>query len=187
MNYHTITWLELHSSCFALSQKIIKNPQNKYDVIVAISRGGLAISHIFSDFLELPVVTIATSSYKNMQKQESAKLTGDIAVDIANKSILLIDEVSDTGNTFKLAVSYLQQRGASKIKTCSLHIKPHTTFIPDFYQTSIDAWIIYPTEMRETISTLTQKWKSENIGSVTIKRRLQKLAIPTVFINYFTT
>lgn len=37
------------------------------------------------------------------------------------------------------------------MKTATLHLKPSSQFVPDFYAMVTDAWIIYPWELYETI------------------------------------
>lgn len=147
--FHKLSWIQLHHDCVKLYTSKLK--EIEVDAIVSISRGANTISHIFSDLLGmLPISHITISSYKDMKKLEKPIITEEPSLDFHNKNILIIDDVSDTGATFEVALEYFKTRNSKKIYTLSPYIKPKTNFIPDFWQKSIDAWIVFPYDVRET-------------------------------------
>lgn len=167
---HFISWENFHSSSFALAKKI-KNSGEKFDTIVAISRGGLVLARILSDFLDLPIFNIAIESYTDINKAKEPRVSQDIgSAEIKNKKILLVDEICDSGKTFERAVSYLNSVGAAfrrpqgaetaplQIKSACLVLKSHSSFHPDFHKEIIDKWVVFPYEVRETIESLPEKF-----------------------------
>ncbi|CAN5116484.1 phosphoribosyltransferase [soil metagenome] len=146
--FHKLSWTQFEKDCLALYPKI---KHITFDCIVSISRGGTVVSRIISDLLEtLPISHITISSYHDLKKLDKPILTEESNRDFTDHTVLLIDEVSDTGETFHVAVDYLKKKGVKKIYTLSPYIKPHTTFHPDFWTQSIDAWIIFPYDILET-------------------------------------
>lgn len=146
--FHKLSWTQLEKDCLALYPKI---KTLNIDCIVSISRGGTVVSRIISDLLgTLPISHITISSYHDLKKLDKPILTEESTHDFTGHTILLIDEVSDTGETFHVAVDYLLKKGVKKVYTLSPYIKPHTTFKPDFWTQSIDAWIIFPYDILET-------------------------------------
>ena len=121
------------------------------DTIVAISRGGLVISRILSDFLSKPISHITISSYESLNKTKEPFIDEAPSKLFKNESILIVDEVSDTGKTFERAVSYFKNFPVKKIYTASPYIKPQTQFTPDFWVKKLEAWIVFPYEIRETV------------------------------------
>ncbi len=160
ITFHKLSWQDLEKDCLELYSAKLKHIE--VDQIVSICRGGDIISRIFSDLLGcLPISHITLSSYKDMKKQKIPVITEEPQRDMSAKSILIIDEVSDTGSTFEKVVEYFTSRGIKKLYTLSPYIKPHTTFIPDFYHKSIDAWIVFPYDVRETAEGFVKMFGSE--------------------------
>lgn len=51
-------------------------------------------------------------------------LLGDIPVDIGERTVLLVDDIVDTGLSLSYAMALLQRRGVKRIVTCALIDKP---------------------------------------------------------------
>lgn len=177
MKYLTLSWKKYHQYVFKLSQKIIKDG-NYFDLIITVARGGLTLSHLLSDFMNLPVATFTVSSYKDLNQVSIPKIVFKLGDKLNNKKILLVDDISDTGKTFIRGIQYVKSLGAENIKTASLIIKFGTEFTPDYYSKSVSkkTWVIFPTEMKETIIALKEKLS---------KKELKKLKLPKKFIEYY--
>ncbi len=155
ISFHKLSWSDLEKDCLDLYHTQLKDI--KVDQIVSICRGGDIVSRIFSDLLGcLPISHITLTSYKDMKKQKVPVITEEPQRDLSEKTILVIDEVSDTGATFEIVTDYFKKRGVKKIYTLSPYIKPHTTFVPDFHQKNLDAWIVFPYDVRETAEGFTK-------------------------------
>jgi len=150
LTFHKLSWNQFHRDCVDLYKEKVKGTH--IDVIISITRGGNIVSRIYSDLLGvIPISNITMSSYRDMKKLDKPVITEEPSRDFKGKTILIVDEVSDTGATFQIAVPYFQKRKPKKIYTLSPYIKPHSTFVPDFWQKSIDAWIVFPYDIRETL------------------------------------
>lgn len=186
MNYQYVSWVRLHDLTYLLSQKIKKSNRH-FDRIVTISRGGLTIGHLMSDFLELPVSTIAISSYKTIGQKKKPAIKEKLSVEVAGSSILLLDDVADSGGTLICATNYLKKHGARSVTAATLHIKPHADLLPDFFVAKTTRWLIYPTELYESITTLSRKWQAAGENVAIIKQKLSALKLPKKFINTFVS
>lgn len=150
LTFHRLSWNDFHRDCIELYKKKVKG--TPIDLIISITRGGNIVSRIFSDLLgTIPISNITMTSYHDMKKLTRPIITEEPTRDFRNKTILIVDEVSDTGATFEVAVPYFKKKKPKKIFTLSPYIKPKTTFVPDFWQKSIDAWIVFPYDIRETL------------------------------------
>ncbi|MDH7476367.1 MAG: phosphoribosyltransferase family protein [Microgenomates group bacterium] len=159
MNYKKISWQDFEKDSLKLSQKI-KERKISLSKIVAISRGGLVIARILSDLLTLPVSNIVISSYKDMRQLKEPQIIEVSPSSFINENLLIVDEVSDSGKTFKRALSYFKNLPVAAIYTASPYIKPKTAFVPDFYIKTIDAWIIFPYDIKETYQAFLKKFSS---------------------------
>ncbi len=184
MEYYSITWRQLHKDTHLLSQKIHR-AEKKADLIVAIARGGFTIAHMMSDFLHLPVASFTISSYKDMKQGELSDITFHVGGDLKNKTILLVDDVSDTGKTFIRGTSYLKELGAHTIITASPYTKPWTKHVPDFSIKETNKWIVFPYDVRETVEAFQVIHQKEGKDREHTKEQLKKIKLPSHFVSHY--
>ena len=79
---------------------------------------------------------LGTASYGNaMQSSGEVKLTLDLTTSIEGKTVLLVEDIIDTGLTMDFLTKTLAARKPKKILTCSLLFKPDALkvdFKPDY-------------------------------------------------------
>ncbi len=153
MLYHKLSWNDLEKDALSLAKKIEKK-KIFLDKIVAIARGGLVFSRILSDLLNLPISNIVISSYKDLKQLKEPEIIEESTAKFDDQTLLIVDEVSDTGKTFIRALSYFKNKRIKKIYTATPYIKPKTSFVPDFWVKKIDAWIVFPYDIKETYQAL---------------------------------
>ncbi len=100
--------------------------------------------------LNIHISHITISSYADLQQEKKPVVTEDSSTDFKDQTILIIDEVSDSGDTFMRALAHFKDKGIKHAYTLAPYVKNHTKHHPDFYLKSTDAWIIFPYEIRET-------------------------------------
>jgi len=158
MEYIAPDWEEIYEMCIELSEKI-KQSGFSPDVIVGVARGGWIPARLISDFLDNPnVASVRIQFYEEVGKT-SAKpiITQPVSTSIEGKKVLAVDDVADTGESLKALYSHLKEKGAAEIKIATLHVKPKSSFQPDFYIKETSAWIIYPHERFEFIKEFIKK------------------------------
>lgn len=184
MNYHVVSWEELQNTLYTLAETI-HNSKQKFDIIVAIARGGLTISHVLSDFLELPVASFTVQSYKNYVEQGELKITYELGGDLRGKSVLLVDDVADSGQTFLRAIEHLKLNGATTIVTAAPYYKPKSIYKPDFFVTKTRDWIIFPFDMRESVRAISAELREKEWTPGAIRQELQRMGIPKLYTTRF--
>ena len=127
-----------------------KYPDQKVDVVVGVARGGLFSALILADRLGAEFDSIRVKSYSDGSLQEP-KLISDVTKDLHGKTVVVVDDVSDRGETFNFVVNHLKDRYLPKdVKTASLFIKPWTKFTPDVYVSETKSFIVFPWELKES-------------------------------------
>lgn len=91
--------------------------QEKFDLVVAIGRGGITPGFLVSKKLEngLETLWLRFRDDENKIIFKAPRLMKKSGFKFHGKRVLLVDDVSKTGTTFKTAEKYL--RGAKSIKT----------------------------------------------------------------------
>ncbi|MCQ1536517.1 phosphoribosyltransferase [Methanosarcina sp. KYL-1] len=143
-----------------LSRKI-KDSGYRPDLIVAIGRGGYVPARMVADFLLFNDLTSMKIEHymRAADMQEEARIKFPISVDISRKKVLIVDDVTDTGETLCLAVDYVQSLDPAEVRTAVLQHKRCSAFTPDFYAQKIVKWrwIIYPWARYEDLAGFTEK------------------------------
>jgi hypoxanthine phosphoribosyltransferase len=149
------------------------------DLIVGVSRGGWAPGRILSDLLEnTHTVNIKIEFYLGIGKtSRKPVVTQPLSDDVAGKNVLVVDDVSDTGESLKVALSHMKEKGASGVRTVTVYYKPHSTYKPDFYADSTPDWIIFPWERLEATKLLLDEAKSAGRDLNSVRAILQRCGI----------
>jgi len=142
---HFITWNIFDSDFDQLSQKINENINTADYDIVGISRGGLILAAALGYALKIKnVYSVGIRSYSNNNTQdEEIEVYQHLNLGNLKRNLLIVDDVSDTGNTFL----YLQKLLIDKeTTTVSLAIKDKTKCVSDYnaLQLNSDIWIVFP-------------------------------------------
>jgi hypoxanthine phosphoribosyltransferase len=171
LEYEITTWNQIHKMLLRQAQKIQTRPY-KPDAIVGIAKGGIIPARVLADLLETELTMIQVEFYVSIgQTALEPTLRQSLAIDISGKSLLLVDDIVDTGNTLKLANNYVKQQGAIEVKTATLYSKPYSTITPDFFERQTSRWVVFPWDIKETLRRIMQTKQSKRNAN----RELAKL------------
>lgn len=142
-----ITWEEMHRNSKALAWRLLE--KGPWKGIIGVTRGGLVPACIVARELDVKLVeTLCISSYDHQDQRQAAVLkvpqgAGDGA------GWLVIDDLVDTGNTFRLARELLP-----KAHYACLYAKPAGAQTADTYITEVsqDTWIHFPWDLEHAYS-----------------------------------
>jgi xanthine phosphoribosyltransferase len=141
-----VSWRGIMSLCTKIVEQLKDKQPNILDFeIVGLSRGGLIPSVIISNMLNIrKVYSVGLRTYADQEKASNAELyqVPDIS---SMQKILLIDDISDSGDSF---ISIKKMLVNKEVITASLFLKKRTKFIPDVYakKAKDESWIVFPWE-----------------------------------------
>jgi hypoxanthine phosphoribosyltransferase len=117
------------------------------DAIVAIARGGLTLAGALGYALDVKMLGILNVEfYTGVEERLDAPVVLPPTLDrdsLAGKSVLLVDDVADSGRTLALVLQLLQA-GGGEVRTVCLYSKPTTVIDPDYVWRRTDRWIMFP-------------------------------------------
>lgn len=149
-----IGWQQFQALARCLAGKV-SEAAFQPNMIVAIGRGGYMPARMLSDYLDIfDLATLKIEHYHGVHKERLAKVRYPLAADIRGKRVLLVDDVSDSGDTFTVAMQHLCETGTpAELKTAVLHHKAVSHFVPDFYAEVVQEWrwISYPWAVMEDL------------------------------------
>ena len=158
MGYEVPTWSQIYDYLLCLAEKL--QAQNyRPDVVVGVCRGGLIPARILVDLLEArQLASIQVEFYIGLgETKEAPTLKQALALSVAGKRVLLVDDIADSGKTLQYAVNYLKVQGATEIKTATIYYKTCSVIKPDFYEKETDCWVVFPWEAKETLRKIVCK------------------------------
>ena len=109
-----------------LSDEINKYYNNGDLYVICVLKGAVMFTCDLVKNLTMPVTLdfLIASSYGNETfSSEHVDIIKDIDVDIANKKVLVIDDIKDTGYTLNKLIEHLSLKSPKEIKTCTLFSK----------------------------------------------------------------
>ncbi|MDD4162676.1 MAG: phosphoribosyltransferase [Methanothrix sp.] len=155
-----ISWDEAYQLSRKLA-RVIKSSGFRPDLVIAIGRGGYVPARIVCDFLLHSLLTSIKIEHWDIAacKRPEAAVRFPLAVDVRDQKVLIIDDVTDTGDTLRAALGYLNTLGAGETKTAVMQHKTSSAVVPDFYADVIKdwKWIIYPWAAHEDLVGFTDK------------------------------
>ena len=167
-----LSWDDIQALTEALAEKI-EESGFKPDVIVAVSRGGFDPARILCDQLGIRrLASVQLEAYDGMVKRPEPVVVLPVNADLVGKRALLVDDVSDSGASLAKAKEHLMEKSAAEVRIATLHIKPWSKFIPDYYSEKVDAWVVYPWELKECLLEVAGKIRADGYKGKAIPAKL---------------
>lgn len=115
-------------------------------VVVSPDVGGLKMAHAYSEVLEAGLAIVAKRR-KNATEVESMTVIGEIR----GKTVLLVDDLTETAGTLTTAGALLKRKGAKRVLACVSHAILNDLGIQRMRKSNIDELITTDTVQRPVI------------------------------------
>ncbi len=187
ITYEFVWWERLYELCFRLYEKILDSGFRP-DVVVGVARGGWIPARILSDlFFTRETANVKVDLYRGIYARDAEpRISQSLPKDMQWKSPLLVDDISDTGDSLIAALDHLDKRGYKNPRTATLHMKPWTKLVPDFYVVRTEAWVVYPWELKEFTFNISSKLSKEGKTQDEIITHLLDVGVPIHYAQLFT-
>ncbi len=113
-----------------------------FEVIVAVARGGLTLSHVMAEGLDIrQVQSIRTELYDKTSKRDILDIF-DTCEFRDVKKVLVVDDIADSGDTLKAVMNHLEKKYENiEFKSATLFYKKTSVYEPHFWINEADGWI----------------------------------------------
>ncbi|MHB1492386.1 MAG: phosphoribosyltransferase family protein [Thermoplasmataceae archaeon] len=173
-----VTWDEIEDWCRNLSDKIISNPVP--DAIIGLSRGGLVPARMISDKLLIKELYAIKTEHWGLTatKDGTATLRQGLSSDIRGMNVVIVDDITDTGQSMKVAVDYVKSQSPKSVQTAAMLHITHSEFKPDYFAREISdsqwTWFIFPWNVFEDVMNLTGKILKQGMSLEQIRSELKE-------------
>lgn len=140
-----VSWDALAEMVADLATKV----RGEYDVMLAITRGGLVPAGMLAYRLGIRNILVAAVEYYDDEGKPGPHPTFlQFPADplLRGQRVLVVDEVWDSGTTIHAVSERVRQAGGEPT-TAVLHYKPARSKVPgapDHFAVTTDRWVVYP-------------------------------------------
>ncbi|MCI4365402.1 MAG: phosphoribosyltransferase [Thermoplasmata archaeon] len=156
------TWADVDGWADRLAHQI-RSVGKVPETLVGLTRGGWVPARLLSDRLGVRRVVSLRAQHWGVTatRDGAASLTEGLSGAVRGETVLIVDDITDTGESLQLAVEHVGTAGPSRLETATfLHI-PHSKTVPTYYAEEIprDAWVwvVFPWNYWEDLAALARK------------------------------
>ncbi|MFZ3077160.1 MAG: phosphoribosyltransferase [Candidatus Aenigmatarchaeota archaeon] len=160
--YSFPSWEEIAGECRKIAGKI-RAVGFKPDVVLALSRGGFVPARILCDLLVVKdLVSVKVDHWGiTAQKDGTARLRYLVEINLEGKKVLVVDDITDTGESLALALEWVKKQNPAETKTAVVYHINHSKTVPDFFGKEIEkenwAWVVWPWNIVEDVTNMLLK------------------------------
>lgn len=167
-------WNYLNKAC-KKAVKSMKVSGFKPDIVIALSRGGFVPARCICDMLIVKdLVSMKVDHWGiTANKDGKAKIRYPLDIDLTGKRVLIVDDITDSGESMIVSMDFVKALNPAEIKTLTaFHIKT-SKFKPDYYGEEIDwKWVIFPwnyvEDMCNIVPKVLEKDRTKNVKKIKI-------------------
>ena len=174
-----VSWKDIERWTKDIVKKVIDSGY-KPDIVIGLARGGLVPARLISDYLNIKDLYAVKTEHWGVTATPDgkAKLAQGLQVDISGKRVLVVDDITDTGQSLKLAVDHIAKQKPKEIKSATLLHITHSKYVPHYYSEEVPednwTWFIFPWNVYEDLRNLVQKVMNGKMRMRDIKNALSE-------------
>jgi hypoxanthine phosphoribosyltransferase len=137
-----LEWEMFGELCRALALRVARDYQP--DIVVGIARAGVIPGAVIASILQCDFhsMLISRKAGAEVVRDRPAVLSAAPS-DAMDRRVLLVDEITTTGDTFRLGLAAVRDAHAAEIRTAAMFARPRG-YTPDFFALQTDATLIFP-------------------------------------------
>jgi uncharacterized protein len=157
------TWKDLDAWTSAVAAKV-HAARHTPDVIIGLTRGGWVPARLVADHLGVKRLLALQTAHWGVTatKDGHAALTERLTGSLDGSNALVVDDITDTGESLALAVDHIEKEAHPRrleTATC-LHIT-HSKFVPTYFAEEVPSdhwvWVVFPWTYWEDLRALATK------------------------------
>ena len=128
---------EINKAVYDLAERIRIDYIGKTLVFIGVLKGSFVFLSDLVRKTNIPssVDFIAVESYGRKTTQGKIRLIKDIEIDIRDEHVIVVDDISDSGNTLNYVIGKLKKKNPASLKTCTImkRVGVDNRNNPDYY------------------------------------------------------
>lgn len=156
-----VTWSEVQRWTDNLGQQMVEG-RFAPEVIIGITRGGWVPATLLSDWFQIIDLHTIKIEHHGIARTRSGRaiLTEPLYIHLYDKRVLVLDDISNTGQSLALAVDKVKETGPREVRTAALMVDRRCKVPVDYFYLIFDPgeWdrVIFPWDFFEHLAPLVQ-------------------------------
>ena len=154
-----MSWELFNNLAEKVAQKMKKDDYQP-DFMVGLARGGWVLSRVLCDYLGVKdLVSLKVEHWGVTATPDgTAKIKFPFDIDLSGRDVVVVDDITDTGESMKVAVDYIKTMNPRNIRTATLRHISGGKFTPDYYGDEITwRWVVFPWNIVEDMCNIIPK------------------------------
>ena len=157
-----VTWDEIAQWTETVARKITETGFRP-TVVIGLTRGGWVPARLICDHLKVKKLYAVKTEHWGVTANRDGKalLTQELSIDVTSDKVLIVDDITDTGESLMLALGHLKGMGPKELKSSTLLHIAHSKIQPDFFCVHVPkeewTWFIFPWNLHEDLRTILPK------------------------------
>ena len=146
------------------------------DFMVGLARGGWVLSRVLCDYVGIKdLMSLKVEHWGVTATPDGkARIKYPFDVDLTGRRVIVVDDITDTGQSLTVATEYVKTLNPLEVRTASLQHITGSKFTPDYYGDEISwRWVIFPWNYVEDMYNIIQKIEERGVPISEIKDRLK--------------
>ncbi len=172
------SWADVEGWADRLAEQV-RAAGRRPDTLVGLTRGGWVPARLLSDRLGVSrLVSLRVQHWGvTATRDGAARLTEGLSGPIDGEAVLVVDDITDTGQSLRLASEHVRGAGPASVETAALVHIAHAKFVPTYHGEALarDAWVwvVFPWNYWEDLRTLAAQAASLTPGAAAVRATLQ--------------
>ena len=117
------------------------------DVVVGLVHGGVFVGGALASALKAEFIPLRVTA---RSRDSGARASEDLPPEVANKRVLVVDDVASSGDSLVFAGKLARAQGVKQLKSASLIARPGR-FEPDFVAITSDEFFVFPWDYQDVV------------------------------------
>ncbi len=175
----TATWEMVEGWADRIAEKV-RRAGAVPDTIVGLSRGGWVPGRLLCDHLGVHRLLSLRAQHWGVTAMPNGKaeLTDGLSGNVAGERVLVVDDITDTGDSLSLAMEHVRSLRPSRLESAALLHITHSKFVPTYVAEEIDrtewVWVVFPWNYWEDLATLAGRAAEVAPGIDGVQRTLRE-------------
>lgn len=137
-----LSWELFGELCRVLALRVARDYEP--DLVLGIAKAGVIPAAVIASILRADLFTMKISRRSGDEVvREHPELLSAAPPQAAGRRVLLVDELTTSGDTLRLALAATRAVGPAEIRTATCFVRP-AGYRPDFHALETDALIVFP-------------------------------------------
>ena len=174
-----VTWDEIARWTETVAHRIAETGFRP-TVVIGLTRGGWVPARLICDHLKVKKLYAVKTEHWGVTANQDGKalLTQELSMDIADDQVLVVDDITDTGESLILALGHLMKMKPKDLKSSTLLHIAHSKIQPDYFCVHVPkeewTWFIFPWNLHEDLRTILPKTLTEARNEQGVQRAFKE-------------